>query len=226
MFKRYRWYRIQLPKNSISLPEAITKNPLKADNDFGFSVIEHGADSSVFRFLWRTKITVTKFDESGDLTFENLSTVSFTDFTVINIDEEIFLRVENPARTLKDLFNTLESIYGLGFTNKRVTFEKNKPKRIFESINTVTLVKLKIIGAVFEDGLVGRLELESKKGILLDQMKILQNVQHKIDSASYELVYEGVHGQLTFSANGSVKVGGALTSRILHLIEMDLLSFI
>lgn len=226
MFRRYRWYRIQLPKNSISLPEAITKNSLKADNDFGFSVIEYGVDKPTYRFLWRTKITVTKFDESGALIFENLSTVSFTDFIIINIDEEIFLRIENPARTLKDLFNTLESIYGLGFTSKRVSFEKNKPKRIFDNIETATLIKLKVIGAVFDDGLVGRLELESKKGILLEQLKMLQNVQYKIDSASYDFVCEGVHGQLTFSANGSVKVGGALTSRILHLIELDLPSFI
>jgi hypothetical protein len=226
MFKRYRWYRIQIPKNSISLHEAVSKNTLKTENDFGFSRIEHGTGMPGYRFLWRTTITVTKFDESGALTFEDLSTVSFTDFTIINIDEEIFLRVENPARTLKELFNTLESIYGLGFTNKRVSFEKNKPKRIFESINAVTLVKLKVINAVFANDLVGRLELESKKGIFPDQIKMLQNVPYRIDSASYELVYEGIHGQLTFSANGSVKVSGALTSRILYLIELDLPSFI
>lgn len=226
MLRRYRWHRIQLPKNSISLPEAISKNVLTTDNDFGFSLIEHGSGMPVYRFLWRSKITVTRFDESGALIFENLSTVSFTDFTIININEQIFLRIENPARTLKDLFNTLESIYGLGFTNKRVSFEKTKPKTIFENIEVATLVKLKVVGAVFDDDLVGRLELESKKGILLDQMKMLQNVAHRIDSASYEFVYEGVHGQLTFSANGSVKVSGALTSRILHLIELDLPSFI
>jgi hypothetical protein len=226
MFKRYRWYRIQIPKNSISLHEAISKNKLSTENDFGFSLIEHGTGTPSYRFLWRTTITVTKFDESGALAFEDLSTVSFTDFTIINIDEEIFIRVENPTRTLKELFNTLESIYGLGFTNKRINFEKHKPKRIFESIKTVTLVKLKIVGAVFDNDLVGRLELESKKGIFPDRIKMLQNIPHRIDSASYEFIYEGVHGQLTFSSNGSVKVSGALTSRILHLIELDLLSFI
>jgi hypothetical protein len=226
MYKRYRWYRVQLPKNSVSLRDAIFQNLLRPENDFGFSVSEKVGEPLPFRFLWRTKITVTKYDETGMLSYEDVTSVSFTDFAVIEVDNHIFLRIENPSRSLKDMFNTLESIYGLGFTSRRIDFEKTKPKRIFESIPTGVLTKLKVVGAVFDEGLVGRLELESTTGILTEHLSMLKNIPYKIDTASYELVYGGVRGNFTFSANGSVKLDGALALRMLQLIEQDLPLFV
>jgi hypothetical protein len=226
MFKRYRWYRIQLPRNSIPLPDAIAQNSLRPDTNFGFTLVDKDGGSSTFRFLSRTKILVAKYDEDGTLAYEDVTTVSFTDFTIIEVEQNLFLRIENPARSLKDLFNTLEGIYGLGFTDRRIDFEKAKPSTIFNSVTSAKLTKLKVTGAVFDDGIIGKMELESKQGIHESQLQMLQRIPYKIDSASYEFLFEGVRGHLTLTANGSVKVGGSLAPRILHLIEMDILSYV
>ncbi|WP_293779755.1 hypothetical protein [uncultured Oxalicibacterium sp.] len=228
MFKRYRWYRVQLPKNSAAFNEAVAQNTFTPDTDFGFSRLEDesGSGSSTFRFLWRSKITVAKYNQEGLLDFENVTTVHFTDFTIFGIDENIFLRIENPTRSLSDFFNTLERIYGLGFTNKRITFEKSKPHTVFSAVDLAMLTKLKVVGVTFDNGLVGKMEFESKTGIEESQLQLLHGIPYKIESASYELLISGVRGHLTFSANGSVKVGGNLAPRILHLIEKDMLTYI
>lgn len=120
------------------------------------------------------------------------------------------------------MLNSLESLVGLGFTCKLLTFEKARPTTVFEGIETVKLIGLKVVGAVIEEDLVARMEFASKQGMAVENMKLLEGVRHKVDSAAYELVYEGIRGQLAFSSSGTVKVSGQLAPRLVHLIEQDL----
>ena len=52
--------------------------------------------------------------------------------------------------------------------------------------------------------------------------RCLTGLSHKVDSVTYEFVYEGIRGQLAFFSNGTVKVSGQLTAKLVHLIELDL----
>jgi len=112
--------------------------------------------------------------------------------------------------------------HGLGFTSKLLTFEKAKPTTVFESIQAFKLIGLKVVGAVVEEDLVARMEFASKQGMVVEKMKLLEGLRYKVDSATYELVYEGIRGQLAFSSSGTVKVSGQLAPRLVHLIEQDL----
>ncbi len=167
-------------------------------------------------------MVITLVGDDGEPHYQEVSTVNFTDFAVLNMDGEMFFRIENPGRSIRDLLNTLESLVGLGFTCKPVTFAKNKPVSVLESVEVVKLVGLKVTDVVLGKDLLARMEFSSKEGINQESLIVLDGVPHKTDSASYELIYGGVKGILHFSSTGMVKVGGQLAPRLIHLIEQEL----
>lgn len=222
MLIRYRWYRIQLPHGTPELSSVIEKHSLGPESNQGFTRVNGSLGLPIHRFLWRSKVVVTQFDYSGIPFYQEVATINFTDFAILNVDGQSFLRIENPGRNIRDLLNSVESLVGLGFTCKPVTFEKKKPTTVFESIEVIKLIGLKVVGAVLDKDLVARMEFASKQGITPEKLTVLNGVPHKTDSASYELIYGGIKGQLSFNSNGTVRVSGQLAPRLVHLIEQDL----
>ncbi|QQC65454.1 hypothetical protein I6I06_02020 [Paraburkholderia ginsengisoli] len=165
---------------------------------------------------------MTRLDDDGAPSYEEIASVSFKDFAIIDVDEATFLRVENPGRNLRDLLNALESLAGLGFRSKALTFEKAKPTTVFDSVESTKLVGLKVVGAVVDEDLVARMEFASKQGMIVENMKLLNDLRYSVDSAVFELVHEGVRGQVAFASSGIVKVSGQLAPRLVGLIERDL----
>ena len=220
---RYRWYRIQIPRRSAGLSTIIAQQQLTDDTGFGFQSIVGEVDQPKYRFAWRTKVVLTRLDDEGSPSYEEVASLSFTDFVIIQMDGVTFLRIENPGRSLRELFNALESLIGFGFTSKQLTFEKAKPTTVFKNIEVMKLIGLKVVGAVIDEDLVARIEFASKQGIVSEKkMKLLERMQYTVESAVFDLVFEGLRGQLAFSSNGTVKISGRLAPRLGRLIEEDL----
>lgn len=219
---RCRWYRIHLPKGTPDLSEVLERQPLGPDVNQGFTTVTGAWGQQLHRFLWRSKVVITLVGDDGEPYYQEVATVNVTDFAVLNVDGEMFFRIENPGRSIRDLLNTLESLVGLGFTCKPVTFAEKKPISVLESVEVAKLVGLKVTDAVLGKDLLARMEFSSKEGINPEKLTVLDGVPHKTDSASYELNYGGVKGVLHFSSTGMVKVGGQLVPRLIYLIEQDL----
>lgn len=219
---RCRWYRIQLPKNTPDLSALLKQHPLGPDVNQGFTTAIGAWGQELIRFLWRSKVVITLIADDGAPHYQEVATVNFTDFAVLDVDGEMFLRIESPGRSIRDLLNTLESMVGLGFTCKPVTFLKKKPTSVLENVEVAKLIGLKVTDAVLGKDLLARMEFSSKEGINPEKLTVLDDVPHKTDSASYELIYGGVRGILHFSSTGTVKVGGQLAPRLIHYIEKDL----
>ena len=117
-----------------------------------------------------------------------------------------FLRIENPSRNIRDLLNALESLVGLGFTIKPLTFDKAKPTTVFESVDVTKLVGLKVVGAVIDEDLVARMEFASKQGMIVESIESLDDLRYKVESSVFELIYDGVRGQLVLASSGLIKV--------------------
>lgn len=222
MNKRYRWFGVRLPKGAASLDAFIAKHPLHPAAERGFIAVEGLLGRSSYRFVWRATIYATQLDGEGNPSYQEVSTVNFTDFSIIQLKGQIYLRVENPGRTIRDLLNALEGAVGLGFACKAIDFEHAKPVILFKQVEVAKLIGLRIVNASFGQDIVGRMEIASKQGIRPDQIDILRGVPHRVDSASYELIHEGIKGQLTIGSNGTVKISGQLAPKLLSLIELDL----
>ena len=222
MQARYRWYRIQLPRAAPELAVVIETHTLSHEANQGFTRVNGTLGQLIHRFLWRSKVVITQFDGNGEPIFQQVPTVNFTDFAILNIDETVFLRIENPGRSVKYLLNALESIVGLGFTCEPVLFDRKKPTTVFKYIEVNKLIGLKVTEAILGEDLVASMEFSSKEGINPEKLTVLSDVHHKIDSVSYELIYGGQRGLLSFNSNGTMKVSGQIVPRLIHLIEQDL----
>jgi hypothetical protein len=222
MVTKYCWYRIRLPYGSLALSDIIGDRPFMQDTSFGFSRIGSPTDTSKFRFFWRDKVVVTRFDGKSNFFYEDVESINFVDCAIVTIEKATFLRIRNPGQNIRDLLNALESLVGLGFTSKLLTFEKSRPTTIFKNVDIAKLIGLKAVGAVIDEDLVACMEFTSKQGIAIEKIKLLDGSRYCIDSTVFELLYKGVRGQAAFTSNGVAKISGQLAPRLVHLIELDL----
>jgi hypothetical protein len=226
MQTRYRWFRIQLPARARNFAALVDTRPFDSTATYGFAHLLGDFSGSSYRFLWRSPVVVTKLNLEGLPTYEQIDSVSFTDFALIEVDDLTFLRVENPGRNIRDLLNALETLAGMGFTVKPITFEKGQPTTVFSSVDSSKLVGIKVVGAVLADDLVARMEFVSKEGMAVENMAVLAGLKYKVEHAVFELVLGGLKGQIAFAANGTVKISGQFAPKLVSLVEEDLLLFV
>jgi hypothetical protein len=191
-------------------------------SDFGFYRTPSEASEESFRFVWRTTVVTTRYDENGEEASEELQSFSAVSFSIMNIGRGLFMRVENPNRNLRDLMNAIEGAAGYGFSCSPVTFETERPKLVFDRVDESKLVSLKLVGAILGEDLVARMEFASKQGIDLEKMKILRGLRYKIDVAAFDCLFQGVRGQVSIAAGGLVRFSGPLTAHLRQLIEREL----
>lgn len=223
---RYRWFRIQLPAQARDLAALIASRAFDSTSPSGFSCVSGSAGKTLYRFLWRSRVVVTRLDAEGVPTYEQIDSVSFTDFVLVAVGDLTFLRIENPSRNVRDLLNALETLVGMGFTVKPVIFDKGQPSTVFRSVDASKLVGLKVVGAVVADDLVARMEFASKEGMVLENMTILDGLKYKVEYAVFEIVLGGLKGQIAFAANGTVKISGQVAQKLVGLVEQDLHQFV
>jgi hypothetical protein len=114
----------------------------------------------------------------------------------------------------------------MGFTAKPVTFDKERPSSVFNSVDSSKLIGLKVVGAVLADNLVARMEFVSNEGMVVESMEVLAGLKYKVELAVFELVLSGLRGQIAFAANGTVKISGQIAPKLISLVEKDLPLFI
>lgn len=216
---RYRWYRIHYPDKNFIFSSLIENNPFTGSSRVGFTSLNDEFGNPKYRFLKRSEVTITVLDEDGDPSYQQVSTVDITDFSIFSVESLVFLRIENPGRSIRELLNTLEKNIGLGFTCKAVTFEKVSPTKILTSIDNTNLIGLKVSGVVSKSGLKANLELVSNDGISIDKVNLLKDMRYSITSAVIEVVYEGRRGKASLASTGLVKVSGNITPKITYAIE-------
>ena len=218
---KYRWYRIKMPPG-VDLARLLARKPLSDTASFGFYKLDSDNSEIAFRFVWRTNVTVTRYDEDGEPQHEQIQTFGILHFSLLSIARNAYMRIENPQRNLRDLMNAIESLSGFGFSCSPVTFKQIHPKSIFEYVDESKLVSLRVVGAVLGEDLVARMEFASKKGISLRDIGLLKGHQYKLDVAVFDCVLKGVRGQLSISAGGTIRLRGPLTPRLLHFIQREL----
>lgn len=223
MSTRYRWFRLRLPISPAELHARISTSRFSPDARSGFAAVSSESDGEpAFRFLWRSKVLVTRLSDDGTPNTEEVESLDYTDFKLIELGEAIFLRVENPGRSVRDLMNALELMAGMGFTSKSVQFDQARPSTFFASLSTSKLVGLKVVGAVVADDLVARMEFASKEGMDPTEMQVLHGLKYRVELAVYEVIHQGIRGQVSFASSGMVKISGQIAPRLISLIEADL----
>lgn len=223
MSNRYRWLRIKYPSAIQDVDKLFIEHPFGAGVPYGFSTIDNNEYSERYRFLWRTLITVTSLDDCGNPIYQEVDSVGFIDFSIIEANGEFFLRIMNPGRSIRDFLNALEDVFGFGFTVKPIEFDDKCLTGVFEKVDSFRLVGMKISGAVLGKDLVSRMEFASKNGIKVSDISFLDKIKYRVDFSTYEVIINGIKGGVAVSASGMVKISGYIDKKLLELIELGLL---
>lgn len=218
---RYRWFRVSLPLRLEKVIQLLSDTPLVSDTPFGFSRIDD-SQSGRLRFWWRTQVVVSHLDEYGEPSFEPIASVSFTDFEFLTLDKHLVLRVENPGRSCRDLLNALETVFGYGFYCKSITFEGAHYPSFFTGIGPANLVGLKVVGSLPNQGLLARVDLASKEGMLEEEIPLLQGMKYRTDQAIFEILFHGTRGKIAITSSGLIRTTGHLAPMLVDLVQQAL----
>lgn len=219
MISRYKWYEVRLPGTVSDFLKKIGTHNYTPDKTTGFIVDE---TQTSFRYIWQSTISAQRLDNYGNAENQDIVTINSQDISIIGSARIVF-RVENPARSIRELMNSLERIVGFGFSCQQITIKEEDILAALEPVENKKLNSLKVSGAIVKAKALARIELASKEGLDPTKIEILRTGEFVVDAASYEVSYKGVKGQVGFSKSGACKISGQLTGFLLENIERVLL---
>jgi hypothetical protein len=220
---RYKWYRVRPPISTATLLRRIRVSSFEEDSDSGFlpSVLE-GAGPNSFRFLWKTSVVAMSVDEDGNRKSQLVQSVDQMEIEFSEEKDFIWLRVMDPPRMSRELFNAIERIAGMGTSFEVETFSPKQQAKFIRSCDGYRLVGLRGVGSSVEHKVVARIELASKEGIRPEKLAFLEQLRFASDQTTYELTERGLKGQVTFTASGVVRIAGAIQPFVLSQLEAQL----
>lgn len=177
-----------------------------------------------YRFLWSSTIAVTRVYDDGIPRIEEIESIDSVDFSIVELENTVYMRVLNPGRNLKALFNTLELLAGTGFSCRPVVFSKTNPSEINEYVDASKLLCLRVSDLALGNGVLAKMEFSSKDGIRISEIQVLKKKRYRVVFSMHEFVYKGTKGQVSMSAGGLVKVSGNLAPKLLDIIESRLVT--
>ncbi|WP_336235029.1 hypothetical protein [Achromobacter dolens] len=135
----------------------------------------------------------------------------------------LLLRVTDPPRSMREFFNFLEHLGGNGTSIQSLIFSSDQQEEILKKFDSFRLIGLRGVGSSSVHRIVARIELASKDGINIDKLPFLEKLRFNADQTSYEIMEDGLIGQITFMASGAVRVAGAVLPYIVAQLEDELL---
>jgi len=223
MATRYRWYSVDFGKLGLEqVATLLAAHSLKDDSDRGFLLVERTTGYASFKFFARTTVVVTDVDTEGNTAYSQVETLGVSSFSITSIEGVTLLRSENPGKTLRILFNAIGQIVGLGFTVTPVIFEKYAPKGFLRSLTTHRLVNLKVRGTIPGTSLYASMEFDSREGLIAEQLPLPRDFEYQVVQAVYDIQHKLIKGQVGYFANGTVRVAGELSLRLVELVEEEL----
>lgn len=218
MISRYKWYQVRLP---CSVAELFTKlRDIGYDNASTKGFLINESESS-FRYIWPSTINAVRLDNDGNYEYQQVATVNSQSVTVLS-QRTIILRFESPVRSMREVFNALESAIGFGFSCEQIVINDSLVQAALVSATSKTLNTLKVSGAIPSANSLARIELASKEGINTEKVKLLGLADFLVEAASYEVLYKGLKGHIGFSRSAACKISGPLTPFILSSLESAL----
>jgi hypothetical protein len=219
MISRFKWYAIRFP---CTVAEAFQKlegyryDPTRAT---GFVVDESNLS---FQFFWTTPIYATVIDSDGVSSRNEIFSISSQSAKILGTDR-LVMRMQDPPRSSRELFNSLERILGFGFTCEKIMITDEVIRKSIESFGSVTLNSIKISGSIPSMSALARLELVSKEGVDFNKIDDFKLERVLVESALYATKHKGLSGSVGFTRSGICKISGDLGPLIQNNIERCLL---
>jgi hypothetical protein len=216
---RYKWFRVGLPSTFQRFTKKLRSTSMAQGSLFGFTQIGGSEDRSRFRYLRRVKVSLSSIDAAGNSSFQVVDSVESVEFELFQTGAITWLRVDSPPRSLLDLTSGIENVSGMGFSIEPVVFGYREQRALLKRADSHRMVGFKGLGHDVSAKLIARVEVASKEGVEPDRLEFLKSLQYKIDHTTFDVSFRMLKGQITFTASGLVRIGGALEPYLLDCVE-------
>lgn len=220
---RHRWFSVGLSIPFNQLLKKLKKFEFKEGQDFGFISRESDKlDRFRFRYLRRTIVKLPILGASGDMEYQGIETIVDLNFEFFEKNEHVWLKIDEPPRSIRDFLNALEDVAGFGFFAEPVLFSLKKQKTALKTFDSVRLIGFRGLGNSIQDKFIARVDVASKDGLEPDRLDLLSGLDFRMDQTTYEVSYRMLKGQITFAASGLVRTTGAISPYIIESLERTL----
>jgi hypothetical protein len=181
MISKFKWYAVRLPCSVEQALKTLEGSRYEPTQRAGF-IVE--LEERSFQFFWETTLYATIIDSDGTSRRDEITSVCSQKVKVLGNDRVIF-RMEDPPRSSKELLNSLDRIFGFGFSCEQIIVTDELIRHSVESFHSLTLTTLKLSGAISSISAIARIEIASKSGIDQESIDNFGLSQSVVDAGTY-----------------------------------------
>lgn len=220
---RHRWFSVGLGLTLPKFLKKLEKVEFREGCRFGFISIESDRlDRFCFQLLRKTVVQIPFLGASGKMEYRGIDALVDLKFELFEKNGRIWLKIEDPPRSIKEFMNVIEGVAGFGFSAEPYIFSTTSQKSALERFENFRLVGFRGLGNSIQNKLIVRLDAVSKEGLEPERLDLIKGLNFKMDQTTYEVSHKMLKGQVTFLASGLVRTVGAVTPYLVDSLECAL----
>ena len=221
--QKAKWFTVGYAKTIGALVKVLDGASFNIEQGFGFAFAERRPPSRYcFEYLKQSTLQVPYLLVDGSVAFQEVKTVARLTFEIFDQNGKIWIKVDEPPRSIRDFLNSLEKVVGFGFSIQPYQFSLAEQHLALEKFDSVRLVGFRGVGSSALLRLVARIDVASKEGFDAHQLPLVDGLDFKTEQTTYEVTHKMLRGQVTFTGSGLVRIAGALAPLVTEKLESSL----
>ena len=203
---RYRWYQLLTKKEIQYILRKLNSLPFDYGEKKGFKLSYESSNSISGIFYY---ISMLSQDNA------NIDIVNAIQFSISKINDSIYLRIQDPTRSLKEFSNTLFQLCELDLAFEPIHISFNDIENWVLSRDYKA--KLNLIGIFAE------ITLKSENELELSSIELLDGKKYKINLMSWSIMLSGKEYKVSISKTGLVKISEFIILDFINYVEHNIL---
>lgn len=216
--RRFRWYKLKLPSSFYEFTSLLENKKMQDINSCGFLDISDGWGKK-YKYFYRNRLSISQIDLNGEEKRTFVETIDSFILMFFEVGKEVYIRIEDPPRSLREFMNNIEMIAGFGFSAIPIIFSREEQARIINDKYSCKVIGFKGVGSKKDPKIVARIEVASKEAINIEEVDFIKDINFQPDHISYEVDSNFTKSQITFTSSGVVKINGNLEDDLIERIE-------
>lgn len=212
---RYRWYRLLTKKGISNILDKVNSLPFDNGAKKGFKINFKSKDSISGIFYH-----VSIFHQDNT----NIDILNALQFSISKIKDSIYLRIQDPTRSIKEFSNTLFELLDLdlAFEPISISFDNIKDWILFKEY-IAKLILIRISNLKITENIFSEITFKSNDEIKITELDILKDKRYIIDTISWSIISKGKNYKISVSKSGLVSISEYLILDFIDYIEARIL---
>jgi hypothetical protein len=212
---RYRWYQLLTKKEIQYILRKLNSLPFDYGEKKGFKLSYESSNSISGIFYY---ISMLSQDNA------NIDIVNAIQFSISKINDSIYLRIQDPTRSLKEFSNTLFQLCELDLAFEPIHISFNDIENwVLSRDYKAKLNLIKISNIEVKEGIFAEITLKSENELELSSIELLDGKKYKINLMSWSIMLSGKEYKVSISKTGLVKISEFIILDFINYVEHNIL---